>query len=111
MLSRRGSGTHHKYRSKEPLPLAATRREGAIQNDAGPLLITAGAGTAKTEALVAGCLKSPCRPSLREIDSTRQLPLHDWKCSPVPWEAQTLMRVVCSILFMKDLVVENDTEK
>jgi hypothetical protein len=31
--------------------------------------------------------------------------------SPVPWEAQTLMRVVCSILFMKDLVVENDTEK
>ena len=57
MFSGRGSGTHHKYRSKEPLPLAATQREGAIQNDAGPLLIAAGAGTGKTEVLVAGCLK------------------------------------------------------
>jgi hypothetical protein len=76
-LSGRGTGTHHKFRSKGPLLLDATQRE-AIQNDAGPLLITPVRERQKTEALVAGCLKSPYRPSLREIGSTRFLRLHVW---------------------------------
>ena len=80
--------------AKNSFPLDATQG-GAIQNEAGPLLIAAGSGTGKTEVLVACCSShllrrggSRCRPPRRWPDQLIQARLSGTLAYLIPYSYQ-----------------------